>query len=115
MSLGEDSGICGCSCIIAPDGTVLVDMKSKIGMATYDIDPKAKYYKAAGFRGAKKSHYEYIEEGRRPWLYRNGGSAIVPFDKYMTFPRLCAHRGFSTVAPENTMPAFGAAIALGAD
>jgi len=32
----------------------------------------------------------------------------------MPYPRLCAHRGFSTVAPENTMPAFGSAIALGA-
>lgn len=30
-------------------------------------------------------------------------------------PRICAHRGFNTVAPENSMPAFGSAIALGAD
>ena len=28
--------------------------------------------------------------------------------------RLCAHRGFSTVAPENSLPAFGSAVALGA-
>ena len=28
--------------------------------------------------------------------------------------RLCAHRGFSTIAPENGMAAFGAAVALGA-
>jgi glycerophosphoryl diester phosphodiesterase len=28
--------------------------------------------------------------------------------------RLCAHRGFSAVAPENSLPAFGAAVALGA-
>lgn len=27
---------------------------------------------------------------------------------------LCAHRGFNTVAPENTLPAFAAAVALGA-
>ena len=33
----------------------------------------------------------------------------------MPYPRVCAHRGFSTVAPENSMPAFGAAIALGAE
>lgn len=114
VSLGEDSKICGCSCIIAPDGEVLVDMKSEIGIGSCDIDPTKKYYKAAGFRGALKSHYEYIEEGRRPWLYRNGGAAIVPFDDVMAYPRLCAHRGFSTVAPENSMPAFGAAISLGA-
>jgi glycerophosphoryl diester phosphodiesterase len=32
----------------------------------------------------------------------------------MQYPRLCAHRGFSSVAPENSMAAFGAAVALGA-
>jgi len=114
VSLGEDSGICGCSTIVAPDGTVLVDMKSRVGLGVCEIDPHAKHYKPAGFRGAMKAHYEYIEEGRRPWLYRSGGKAIVPFDDVMPYPRLCAHRGFNTVAPENSMPAFGAAIALGA-
>ena len=115
VSLGLDSKICGCSCIIAPDGEVLVDMKSEIGVASADIDPHAKYYKAAGYKGAQKAHYEYIEEGRRPWLYRNGGASVVPFDKYMPYPRFCAHRGFNSVAPENTMPAFGAAVAMGAE
>ena len=57
---------------------------------------------------------EYIEDGRRPWLYRNGGKSVVPFDKYMPYPRLCAHRGLSSILPENTMVSFGAAIALGA-
>jgi glycerophosphoryl diester phosphodiesterase len=33
----------------------------------------------------------------------------------MGYPRICAHRGFNSVAPENSLPAFGAAIALGAD
>ncbi len=114
VSLGLDSKICGCSSIIAPNGKVIVDMKSDIGIATAEIDPHEKYYKPAGFMGKMKSHYEYIEEGRRPWLYRNGGAAIVPFDDVMSYPRLCAHRGFSTAAPENSMPAFGAAVALGA-
>lgn len=115
VSLGEDSSICGCSTITAPSGKVLVDMKSRIGLGVYEFDPHEKFYKAAGFRGVLKSHYEYIEDGRRPWLYRNGGSAIVPFDDVMPYPRLCAHRGFSTAAPENSMPAFGAAISLGAE
>ncbi len=115
VSLGLDSEICGCSSVIAPDGKVLTDMKSNIGIASADIDPHAKYYKPAGFRGKPKAHYEYIEEGRRPWLYRNGGASVVPFDKYMPYPRLCAHRGYHTAAPENTMPAFGAAVAMGAE
>ena len=114
VSLGLESEICGCSAIIAPNGDVIVDMKSNIGVASAEIDPHAKYYKAAGFKGALKSHYEYIEEGRRPWLYRNGGASVVAFDKYMPYPRLCAHRGFNAVAPENSMPAFGAAVAMGA-
>ena len=115
VSLGEDSEICGCSSIIAPDGRVIVDMKSEVGIGIAEIDPHAKYYKAAGFKGATKSHYEYIEEGRRPWLYRNGGASVVLPDYRMPYPRLCAHRGFSRVAPENSMPSFGAAISLGAE
>ena len=62
-----------------------------------------------------KSHYEYIEEGRRPWLYRNGGASVSLFDSVMPYPRLCAHRGFNSVAPENSLAAFGAAIAMGAE
>jgi len=43
------------------------------------------------------------------------GSAIIPDDAHLPYPRFCAHRGFSTIAPENSMPAFGAAVALGAE
>ncbi len=38
----------------------------------------------------------------------------VPTDAGMPYPRLCAHRGFNSVAPENSLPAYGAAVALGA-
>lgn len=114
VSLGADSSICGCSSVITPEGEVLVDMKSKVGVACAEFDPHKKYYKPAGFRGQPKAHYEYIEEGRRPWLYRNGGAGVAVFDKYMPYPRLCAHRGYRGAAPENTLPAFGAAVALGA-
>lgn len=115
VSLGEESDICGCSCIIKPNGEVLVDMKSQIGLGIAEIDPKDKYYKPAGFKGALKAHYEYIEEGRRPWLYRNGGSTMIKNNYQMPYPRICAHRGFNSVAPENSMPAWGSAIALGAE
>jgi len=86
-----------------------------VGIGLCEFDPAEKYYKAAGFGGDKKAHYEYIEQGRRPWNYRPAGSAIIRGDDTMPYPRICAHRGFSAVAPENTMPAFGAAVALGAD
>ncbi len=115
VSLGEDSTLCGCSSVITPRGEELVNMKSRVGLGVCEIDPRKKYYKPAGHMGAPKSHYEYIEEGRRPWLYRNGGASVVLPDNRMPYPRLCAHRGFNTVAPENSMPAFGAAVALGAE
>ena len=61
VSLGEESPLCGCSTVIAPDGTELVNMKSRAGLATCEIDPTAKYYKPAGHLGAPKAHYQYIE------------------------------------------------------
>ncbi len=115
VSLSDDSTLCGCSCVISPRGEELLNMKSRVGLGTVEIDPAQKYYKPAGHMGKQKAHYEYIEEGRRPWLYRNGGASVVQFDEVMKYPRLCAHRGFNSVAPENSMPAFGAAVALGAE
>jgi len=115
VSLDESSELCGCSMVVSPSGEELVNMKSRVGLGVCEIDPKEKYYKPAGHMGKLKSHYQYIEEGRRPWLYRNGGASVVLFDDVMKYPRLCAHRGFNSVAPENSMPAFGAAVALGAE
>jgi glycerophosphoryl diester phosphodiesterase len=101
--------------VVSPKGEELLNLKNNVGLGIVDIDPKQKYYKAAGHQGALKAHYEYIEQGRRPWLYRNGGAGVVPFDSLTKYPRICAHRGFSAVAPENTLPALGAAVALGVD
>lgn len=115
VTLGEDSEICGCSMVVSPKGEMLLDMKSHEGIGSCEIDPHQKYYKPAGFKGKEKSHYEYINEGRRSWLCRPGGSMTVPNDSFMPYPRVCAHRGFNTACPENSMPAFGAAVALGAD
>ncbi|MBR0458565.1 MAG: hypothetical protein IJJ26_04970 [Victivallales bacterium] len=39
---------------------------------------------------------------------------FAPGDSVLDYPRVCSHRGFNTVAPENTLPAFGASVALGA-
>ena len=36
-------------------------------------------------------------------------------DDKMPYPRVCAHRGFNTIAPENSLAAFGAAVAMGAE
>ena len=115
VSMGENSEIGGCSMVVAPNGEILVNMKSKIGIETVEIDPKAKFYKPAGFNNPPSAHYEYIEKGRRPWKYRPAGSAIVRYDEIMPYPRVCAHRGFKSILPENSLAAFGAAVAMGAE
>lgn len=115
VSMNEDSDIGGGSMVVAPTGEILINMKSRVGIETVEIDPAKKYFKPAGFGNPDAAHFEYIEKGRRPWKYRPGGSAIVRHDEIMPYPRVCAHRGFNTVAPENSLPAFGAAVAMGAE
>ncbi len=115
VSFSEDSDICGASMIVSPKGEVLANMRGKFGMATCEFNPKDKYFKAGGFGNPECSHYDYIEYGRCPYQYRVGGASVVLSEKDMQYPRICAHRGFSTIAPENSMVSFGAAIALGAE
>ncbi len=115
VSFGEDSSVCGASMIVSPKGEVLANMYGKFGMATAEFDPNDKYYKPAGYGNPDAPHYEYIEYGRKPWQYRPAGSAVIKNEEQLDYPRVCAHRGFHTIAPENSMPAFGAAVAMGAE
>ncbi len=115
VSFDENSEICGASMVVSPHGKVLANMKAKFGMQTVEFDPQNKYYKPAGFGNPDAAHYEYIEYGRKPWQYRPAGSAVINTECRLSYPRICAHRGFSEIAPENSMAAFGAAIALGAE
>lgn len=114
VSFGEDSEVGGNSMIVGPDGTVLLDLRSKIGFGVAELDPHERFLKPAGFGNPPDVHHNYIERGRRPWKYRPGGSAIVCPDDVMPYPRICAHGGLCNVAPANSMPAFGAAVAMGA-
>ncbi len=115
VSMGEDTNIGGGSLIASPKGELLVNMKSQTGMAVAEFDPHDKYYKPAGFGNPDSAHYEYVEIGRRAWTYRPAGSAIALPDRWAKFPRVCAHRGFKSVAPDNSMVALGAAVSVGAD
>lgn len=114
VSFDEHATVCGATMAVSPYGEVLANMGGKFGAVTVEFDPKDKHYKPAGFGNPPAAHHEYIEYGRKPWQYRHGGSATVAGDRWMPYPRLCAHRGFSAVAPENSLPAFGAAVAMGA-
>jgi len=114
VSMGESSDVGGSSMAVAPDGTVLCEFVNEVGTKQVEFDPFKKYLKPMGFGNPVGLHHDYTEKGRRPWKYRAAGSAIIPDNATMPYPRICAHRGFNTVAPENSMPAFGAAVALGA-
>jgi len=115
VSMDEQSDIGGGSMIVAPDGRVLVNMGNRVGMDTAEFSPADKYYKPAGFGNANAAHYAYIEAGRRPWKYRPAGSAISRPHNRIPFPRVCAHRGLHAAAPENSLPALGAAVTMGAE
>jgi len=115
VSMDESSTVGGGSMVVSPEGAVLLNMGSRVGMEMVEIDPTQKYYKPGGFNNPLMAHYEYIEKGRRPWKYRPAGSSVVRYDSIMPYPRTCAHRGFNTVAPENSLPALGAAVAMGAE
>ena len=65
ISLGVDSEVCGCSMAVAPDGKIVANMKNEVGVRVVEFNPTEKYYKASGFNGGLKSHYEYVDEGRK--------------------------------------------------
>ena len=116
VSMGADSPVGGCSCAIAPDGTVLGAFTNEVGHFDVEFDPHKKFLKKAGYVGnVVSTHPEYVERGRRPCKYRPGGSAIAPFMAELPAKRLCAHRGLHGAAvPENTLPSLAAATAMGA-
>ena len=114
VSMGVDSKVGGSSMIVAPSGEMLGNLYSRVGSLTVGFDPKEKYLKPMGYGNPPGLHSDYVEIGRRPWQYRPAGSAVIPDFDNAPAKRLCAHRGFSTVAPENSLAAFGSAVALGA-
>lgn len=115
VSMDESSDVGGGSMVVAPDGKVLANMRSRIGIETVDIDIDRKHYKPAGFGNKPAPHWQYIESGRRPWKYRPAGPAIIRRDEILPYPRACARGGFGGALQRNTLPSFGAAVAAGAD
>lgn len=115
VTLGEDSKTGGASMVVSPRGEVLLDLENRTAAECVTFDVTEKLYKPAGYQNPPTSHPDYVEKGRRPYKYRHGGSAIVKSNAETPYPRVCAHRGFKTIAPENSMPAFGAAVAMGAE
>lgn len=103
----------GSSLVAAPDGTLLADAGSEPGLVTSAIQPKEKFAPPASHGQPPVEHRKRTEPIRRPGLYRPAADRAAAL-LATPLPWVCAHRGLSAVCPENTLPAFGAAIAAGA-
>ena len=115
VGMGASSVCGGNSMVVGPDGRILAVAGNTNGTLSCEIgDIRRKYMRSNTYGGALISNDLYIERGRTPWQSRPAGSMTIPREKDLPYPRVCAHRGFSKAAPENTMAAFGAAVALGA-
>lgn len=116
VGMGEGVQTGGSSMVVDPSGRILANARGKNGKLICHVeDIHWKYQRSDSFGGAMIDNLHFIDKGRTPWSYRACGSCVKPGDARLPYPRVCAHRGFCEAAPENSLPAFGAAIALGAD
>ena len=116
VSMGSEAKVGGMSMAVSPEGNILESFGSKVGKLYADIDDiHHKYMRTNSFGGSEIPNDQFVTQGRTPWSYRPAGSMTIPGEKELPYPRVCAHRGWSKALPENTLSAFGAAIALGAD
>ena len=103
----------GHSLVAAPSGELIADAGERARVLTTEIDPKDKFMKPASHGRRTVEHRALMELHRRPAAYRPHPERACQLAE-SSFPRLCAHRGLSKACPENTLPAFAAAIASGA-
>ena len=103
----------GRSLVAAPDGTLLADAGADACVLTVEVDPMRKFVKPASHGQELIEHRTLLESHRRPAVYRPRPERAQRITA-SPFPRLCAHRGLSQACPENTLPAFAAAMAAGA-
>lgn len=112
-SMGSASRSGGTSYVVNPNGEVLLNAHQRTGAFYIEFNPSEKRMRPLAHGLNKISSREIIERFRRPELYRQAGPSTRP--AFTGFPRVCAHRGASGLVPENTLPAFSTALALGAD
>ena len=112
VSMGPDATVGGSSMVVAPTGIILGNMRSRTGALDVSFDPSEKYLKPAGFGNPPATHPSYMEIGRRPWLYRPGGSAICLPLAEAPSKRICAAGGMKRLRRRSALAAIGAAVAL---
>ena len=96
----------GNSLIASPEGTILANIEFGSGLLNLDISPNTKPRKPS-LHGPDLVGLKHL-----PNFYRSNIGQEKTITN-STLPHLCAHRGVSHACPENTLPAFGAAIAMG--
>ena len=106
-------GVGGRSLVAAPDGAILENAGEDACVVAVDIDPGQKFTKPASHGQEVVEYRALIDSHRRPAAYRPRVERAKAIQA-SPFPRLCADRGLSQVCPENTLPAFAAAMAVGA-
>ena len=102
---GTPSLVCG------PDGSIVAAANSEPTVLRCELDVTARFVKPASHGQPCREHRELLEEHRRPCLYRPYVDRLN-VSAARAFPLLCAHRGLSTVCPENTLPAFAATLGV---
>ena len=103
----------GHSLVTDASGKIIADAGSEPGVLRAVMEPKARFLKPASHGQPLVEHRALIAARRRPELYRPGADYRRTL-LASPLPWVCAHRGLNTVCPENTLPAFGAAQAVGA-
>ena len=115
VSMGPEAAVGGQSMVVDPEGRILAEFGSRVGVLSCEVpDIHYKYMRSNSFGGKMIPNDRFVTQGRTTWCYRPAGSMTIPGESELPYPRVCAHRGFSSVAPENSMAAFGAAVAMGA-
>jgi predicted amidohydrolase/glycerophosphoryl diester phosphodiesterase len=112
-SMGDGAQKGGHSMVCSPKGEIIFDAKQEEGIFYIDIDPKLKRTREVCYLKPQMTSRQIIDRYRVPSVYRKSGQIIMrPQDA--PYPRVVAHRGLSGILPENTIPSFAAAIAMGA-
>ncbi len=97
------------SLVASPEGDIIADAGEEPAVLAAEFDPSRRFVKPASHGQPDTEHRSLIEERRRPVLYRPNPDRRAALLK-TPFPRICAHRGLSEACPENTLPAFAAAL-----
>lgn len=77
VSMGEDAATGGASMAVSPEAKVIASLQTAPGVVIADVDVHKKLYKPAGFGNPSMAHYLYVEQGRRPYKYRDAGASTA--------------------------------------